>query len=176
MKNVILIMIIALTVVIQGCKKDGSKPQTTSNISKPVTINQSLSGKWYFVKDTVQATDFNTRIVFPQNYFFIGKFDYIEFTADSTAQINEQIGHDALMTNFIKFYVNPDHPDAFPPFIYKYKASAADSSLLLLNSNNTGIGYSIKKLTADSMVLYTRTEITEYPHDYRFAQYIRFSR
>ncbi|WP_428328992.1 hypothetical protein [Mucilaginibacter sp.] len=173
--KVILITIFALAYITQGCKKDSAKPKPTTSISKPLTINQSLSGKWYFVKDTVVATDFNTPIVFPQRYSFIGKFDYLEFTADSAAKINEQIGHDAMMTNFIKFYVNPDHPDTYPPYIYKYKASAADSTLSFTGSDASG-GYAIKKLTTDSLVLFIRTEITKYPHDYRFNQYIRFSR
>lgn len=175
-KSLVLLALIVMMLTIASCKKDSAKPKTTSSISQPLTINQSLSGKWYFVKDTVLATDFSTPIVFPQRYSFIGKFDYLEFTTDSTANINEQIGHDALMTNFIKFYVNPDHPDSYPPYAYKYKASATDSTLTFTGSDATGSVYAIKKLTTDSLVLFIRTEITEYPHDYRFNQYIRFSR
>lgn len=172
-----LTAIILFMLIWSGCKKDAKpKPSTSTTTTTPPTITQSLAGKWYFAKDTVKATDYYTPIVFPQNYSFIGKFDYLEFTADSAAKINEKIGHDALMTNFIKFYVNPDQPETYPPYTYKFKASSADSTVTFTGSDAIGSSYAIKKLTADSLVLYHRTEITKYPHDYRFAQYVRFSR
>jgi len=173
--NLILLTLISLLFVIQACKKDGTKPKTAATTSQPVTITQSLAGKWYFTEDTVKAADSYTPIVFPQVYR-LSHLNYIVFNGDSTAVFSDQIAHDALITDYIKLYVNPNEPLESASSLFKFKGSSTDSTLVITKANGTSIGYAIKKLNADSLVLFTQTEIAKYPHDYRFAQYIHFSR
>jgi hypothetical protein len=173
MKNsVIFFALILLLTVIQACRKTETKPATSSDISPKVT---TLAGKWYFVKDTVEAADFYTPFTFPQAYR-LSNLNSMVFNADSTAVISDQVAHDALIMDYTKLYINPNEVAATLPFVFKYNWISADSTLALIKADGTTVSYTIKKLTADSLVLYTHTEIAKYPHDYRFAQYIHFSR
>jgi hypothetical protein len=172
--RLIFISIILPLVFISACNKESAKPKTPATLNPTPTITQSLAGKWYFVKDTVVATDLYTPITFPQAYR-LSHLDYIVFNPDGITELSEQVANDALVTPYTRLYVNPNEFLATAPFVYQYKGSATDSTLVLTKADGSTRGYAIKKLTADSLVLYTQTEITKYPHDYRFVQYIRFS-
>lgn len=156
--------------ILNGCKKDNNQPANMYS-NQTTTIDQTLTGKWFIVKDSIQAFDYNTPMSFTQKLAF-SNADYVVFNKDSTGTISSQVAYTALYTDYTRLYINPNEPE-IPNLNFKYKFSAKDSTLSipLINSLN-GIGYGITKLDAKNLVLYTEDVITKYPHSYTFKQHI----
>jgi hypothetical protein len=177
MKNLpALFVLFLLAFALNACKKENNKPTSTSQDNTSTsTAAASLVGKWYVVKDSIQAFDLYTPIGFPNNLSF-SNADYVTFSKDSTGVISSQVAFKALYTDYIKLYINPNEPE-LPNLNFNYHLSVKDNTLQIPNINAlNGIGYSIVKLNSTELVLYTQDEIPTIQHDYRFKQYIYFTK
>ena len=177
--NLIIFSALFVMLFATACTKNTQKPttDTTTNVSsKTVTLQQSLAGKWYFIKDSVKATDTYTPIQFLQKQSF-NKGDYIVFNNNNTGSLSTNVSYDALETNYVKLYINPNAGPIIPTLKFNYQLSSDDSTVLVSNLvESYNRGYVISHINATSMVLTTYTEIPKYPHDYRFVQQLYFSK
>jgi len=177
MKNIpALSTLLLLALVLNACKKENNKPASTPpDNTSTSTAAPSLVGKWYVVKDSIQAFDLYTPISF-QNKLSFGNADYVTFNEDSTGAISSQVAFKALYTDYIKLYINPNEAE-LPNLNFKYHASLKNNTLQIPNIDAlNGIGYSIANLNSTELVLYTQDEIPTIEHDYRFKQYIYFTK
>lgn len=177
MKNIPALSVLFLwALALNACKKENNKPASTlPDNTSTATAAPSLVGKWYVVKDSIQAFDLYTPISF-QNKLSFGNTDYVTFNDDSTGAISSQVAFKALYTDYVKLYINPDKTE-LPNLNFKYHASLKDNTLQIPNIDAlNGIGYSIVKLSPNKLVLYTQNEIPTLQHDYRFKQYIYFTK
>ncbi|MDO3625834.1 hypothetical protein [Mucilaginibacter sp. BT774] len=164
-----------LAFALNACKKENHKPANTTPITSVSQTTQSLVGKWYVVKDSIQAFDLYTPISF-QNKLSFSNADYVTFGKDSTGVISSQVAFKALYTDYIKLYINPNQTE-LPNLNFKYYASLKNNTLQIPNIDAlNGIGYSIVKLSPTELVLFTQDEIPTPQHDYRFKQYIYFTK
>jgi hypothetical protein len=134
-----LLIIIALFCVLTGCKldEDGFKQNSTPPVAIVGTTNSLLTGMW-FVKSTAQASsplgnliDIGASTAYTANDYFI-------FKSDNTVNVSTSYAGSSTGT-------------------YSYNS---DTKILTMAGNGETDEYTVNQLTANSLIMTFKVEIT----------------
>ncbi|HTH82664.1 MAG TPA: hypothetical protein VL490_06995 [Mucilaginibacter sp.] len=137
MKKTLLVLIV-LIYTLAGCKLDeaGFKQNSTNNDGAVITGN--LVGMWFWRQQITTGTAFGVPI--NSNITSFTPNDYFMFNSDNTVKMSSK--DDGVVSG-------------------NYVFDAVAKTVTISNSNTNDGVYTVKKLTADSLVLYISISIPE---------------
>ncbi len=183
-----LLVILSLIFIWSACKKDSVKPAATTGNNQQTSVNQSLIGKWFVVKDSVQTFDLYNLIPNIVQTPSFSNNDFVMFNKDSTATISSRAAFSAFYTDYEAFNTNSKliiNPVINPNLNLKYNITTQGYTIPLSSPQlayflaltnitplNSLVDYQISLPTPTSMVLQREHEIPTVLHDYRIKEYI----